>query len=282
MNVKIIADSTCDLNNAIIQQYDIDIIPLHVILGDNIYKDKVEMTPEKVIEWSNTSGKTPKTSAPSVEEYQEVFQPYVDAGRSIVCLTISSEMSATYQSATLAAKEYPDAEIHIVDTRNITMGAGLLVMQAARLAQEGRSAWEVVEEIMQLIPKVHSSFFIDTMTFLARGGRCSALAAFGANALKIKPQIIAKDGKMTPGEKFRGSTLRVCEKYCHTVLDDIHNIDPERVIIGYTPMDMTVLEKAYEAVKSKGYFKDIMVMEAGCVITSHGGPSALGIFYIEK
>ena len=282
MTVKIIADSTCDLTTELIKKYDIDIIPLHVILDDETFKDGVDIRAKDVIDWSNKSGSTPKTSAPSIEAFQKMFKRYAEDNRDIIMITISSEFSGTMQSAKIAAEEFNNINIHIIDSRNLSTGIAHSVLIAAEMAQNGLSAEEIKVKLEQIIPKVRASFFIDTLTFLYRGGRCTALQAFGANSLKLKPQILVENGKMKTGVKFRGSTEKVCEHYVEAVLKDIDRIDPKRVFITHSPTDTKIVEIAYNLVKSKNYFKEILVTEAGCVITSHCGASTLGVLYIEK
>lgn len=282
MAVKIIADSTCDLTNELIKKYDIDIIPLHVILGNEAFKDGVDIKAEEVIEWSDKTGSTPKTSAPSVEAFQKIFNKYADEKRDIVLITISGDFSGTLQSAQIAKESIEGVDIRIVDSRNLSSGIGHLVLIAAELSMSGASAAEIESRLIETAPKVRASFFIDTLTFLYRGGRCSALQAFGANSLKIKPQIVVEDGKMKTGAKFRGSTMKVCQNYADNVLENLDKIDPKRVFITHSPTDTKIVELAYDIVKSKNYFEEILITEAGCVITSHCGKSTLGILYIEK
>lgn len=282
MKTKIIADSTCDLPQAIIDTFDIEIIPLYVILDDKAYKDKLEMTPEEVIAWSDREGKTPKTSAASVEDIKHTMQPYVDEGREIVFVTISSGFSSTYGNANLAVEEFEGVKIRVVDSKNLSTGFGLVVHEAAEMAAEGKGADEIADHLDTIIPKVRASFFVDKLTFLYRGGRCSALAAFGANALKLKPQIKVENGLMGTGDKYRGSTMRVCKKYCEAVLEDIERIEPKRVYITYSPSDREIVDAALEVVRSKGYFGEVLESSAGCVITSHCGYNTLGVLYIEK
>ncbi|MBN2878836.1 MAG: DegV family protein [Clostridia bacterium] len=282
MAVKIVADSTCDITGELARKYDIDIIPLHVILNTETFKDGVDIKSEDVIAWSNKNNSTPKTAAPSIEAFQKVFQKYSDEKRDIVLITISSEFSGTMQSAQVAKADYKDIDIRIVDSRNLSTGIGHLVLIAAELSEKGLSAAQIESQLLDIIPKVRASFFIDTLTFLYRGGRCSALQAFGANSLKIKPQIIVEDGKMKTGSKFRGPTEKVCRHYADFVLEDLEKIDPKRVFITHSPTDTKIVDIAYEIVKSKNYFDEILITEAGCVVTSHCGASTLGILYIEK
>lgn len=282
MAVKIIADSTCDLTNELIKKYDIDIIPLHVILDDATFRDGVDIKAKDIIDWSNKTGSTPKTSAPSVEAFQKLYKKYSDAKRDIVMITISSELSGTMQSAQIAKEGFDDIDIRIIDSKNLSSGIGHIVLIAAELASEGKGAEEIEAELNKIIPKVRASFFIDTLTFLYRGGRCSALQAFGANSLKLKPQIVVADGKMKTGSKFRGSTMKVCESYANAVLKDIDKIDAKRVFITHSPTDTDIVKLAKEIIAEKDYFDEVLTTQAGCVVTSHCGASTLGILYIEK
>lgn len=282
MNVKIIADSTCDLTPELIASHAIDIIPLHVVLGEKTYADGVDITSEEVIAWSNAHKATPKTAAPNAQVFVKAFQPYVEAGQPVLCLTIGSGFSATHQSALLAADAFPDAEIVVFDTQNLSSGGGHLVLIAAEMAQAGQSLAEITARLEELRPKVRASFFVDTMTFLYRGGRCSAIAAVSATALKIKPQIMVTDGQMVVGRKFRGSTLKVCKSYCEAVLKDIERIDPRRVFITVSPSSPALVEAAREIVAGLQYFEEILITHAGSVITSHCGENTLGVLFVEK
>ena len=282
MTVKIIADSTCDLTPELLDQFDIDIVPLHVILGEETFQDGVNLSAGEVIDWSNKTNTTPKTAAPSTRAFMDAFKPYVEQERQIVCITIGSEFSATNQSANLAAQEFEDAAIAVVDSMNLSSGGGHLVMIAAEMAKQGSSAAEIVEKLEEARPKVRASFFVDRMTFLHRGGRCSAIAAFSANTLQIKPQILVSDGKMLVGRKFRGSTLRVCKSYCQAVLKDIESIDPKRVFITVSPAVPELVETARQYVEGLNYFDEVIITHAGSVITSHCGENTLGVLYIEK
>lgn len=282
MAVKIIADSTCDLTQELIKKYEIDIIPLHVILDDKAFKDGVDIKAKDVIEWSNKNNSTPKTAAPSIEAFQKLYKKYSDANTDIVVITISSELSGTMQSATIAKEEFDNIDIRIVDSRNLSSGIGHIVLIASELAKEGKSAKEIENELKEIIPKVRASFFIDTLTFLYRGGRCSALQAFGANSLKLKPQIIVADGKMKTGSKFRGSTIKVCENYVKEVLKNLEKIDSKRVFITHSPTDTDIVSLANKLVTELDYFDEVLTTEAGCVVTSHCGASTLGVLYIEK
>lgn len=282
MQVKIIADSTCDLPQDIIDSLGIETVPLYVIMDEKNYLDGIEMTPDKLIEWSNKTKKTPQTSAPSVIDYTEIFKPYADKKQDVVFVSVSSELSATCQNAYFAANTFEKANIKVVDGKNVTMGTGYVVIKAAQLANEGKSADEIVSELDEFIPKVRSSFIFDNLEFLKRGGRCSAAKALAASAFKIRPRIDVIDGIMEPVEKFRGSLEKVVKKFCDSVLDNLEKIDPEICFVGKTKDDYGLLDLIYEEVKKRGHFKNIYRANAGCIITSHSGANAFAIVYADK
>ena len=282
MNVKIIADSTCDLPQALIDELGIDIVPLYVIMDDISYKDGLDMTPLKLIEWSDKTKQTPKTSAPTIEDYTKIFQPYADKKQDVVFISVSSLLSATCQNAHFAANTMEKGNFKVIDGKNVTMGTACLVLKAAQLSKEGKSADEIADFMEIYILKVKASFVFDNLEFLKRGGRCSVAKAFSASALKIRPRINVIDGEMLPGEKFRGSLEKVVKKFCDSKLKDLENIDPEFIFIGKTKDDHGLLDVIYEEVEKKNYFKNIYRAETGCIITSHSGPNAFAIVYVEK
>ena len=277
MQVKIITDSTCDLPQDIIEELDIDIVPLYVIMDDVSYKDGLEMTPEKLIEWSDETKKTPMTSAPSVEDYIKAFRPYVEKKRDVVFISISSELSATCQNAHFAVNSLEKGNIKVIDSRNVSIGTGFLVMEAAKLARQGKSSDEIVTKLEKSIPKIQSSFIFDNLEFLKRGGRCSAAKSLAASALKIRPRIDATEGNLIPVDKFRGSLPKSVKKFCESVFLNIKGINPELCIIGITKDEHGLLEEIRGEIESKGYFKEILTANAGCIITSHSGPNTYGI-----
>ena len=282
MQVKIIADSTCDLPSEIIKELDVDIVPLYVIMDDVSYIDGVEMTPDKLIEWSDKTKSTPKTSAPSVDDYIKYFKPYVDKKQDIVFVSVSSALSATCQNAFFAANTFDKGNIKVVDGKNVTMGTGYIVMRAAHLAKQGMDADEIVQELEKLVPKVKSSFVFDNLEFLKRGGRCSAAKALAASAFKIRPRIDAIDGNLVPVDKFRGSLEKSVKKFCESVLGDIEGADPEICFVGKTSDSHGLQDVIYKEVEKKGYFKRIIKANAGCIITSHSGANAFAIIYAKK
>ncbi|MBQ7848316.1 MAG: DegV family protein, partial [Clostridia bacterium] len=198
--VKIISDSTCDLSPELIARYDIDIIPLHIILGEQDFEDGRGVTPDEIYRWSDLHRQSPKTAACSLEDAMAAFEPYVSAGREIICFSISSSMSSTFNVLRMAAEHLDAAHlVKVIDSMNLSTGVGLQVIEAAEMAQAGKSAAEIAAHIERIRPLVRASFVVDTLSYLHRGGRCSGLAAMMGGALKLHPRIAVAEGKMSPG-----------------------------------------------------------------------------------
>ncbi len=281
MKVKIISDSTCDLSKELIKKYDISIVPLHVVMNDKTMRDGLEVTPEDIYEYVDKNGKLPSTSAVNIGDYIEIFKYWREQGYEIVHFDISSEFSSTYRNACMAAQEV--GGVYVVDSRNLSTGQGLVVMHGAEMAQSGKSAKEIFEECTALTSKIEASFVVDSIDYLYKGGRCSALAAFGANLLKLKPCIEVKDGKMIPGKKYRGNISRVMLSYVEERLKGRDDIDKSRIFITHTKCS----DEDVEAVRQKVLeicpdFKEILETTAGCTVTTHCGPNTLGILFIRK
>ena len=242
--VKIIADSTCDLSPELIERYHIRIVPLHIIMDDVSYDDGFNMTPEKIYEWSNRTRSTPKTSAPNQEEIEKVLKEEAGAHDEIICFTISSEMSSTAQVFHLVAEELGlEDRVFVIDSRSLSTGNGLLVIKAAEMAIAGSDGRTITAEITKLIPRVRASFVVDTLTFLYRGGRCSAVAAMAGSALKFHPIIKVTDGKMLPGKKLRGDIDKCFELYIHSLREEMASADDSRVFITHSGMDDATIEQ---------------------------------------
>lgn len=280
--VKIIADSTCDLSDELLEKYDIAVIPLHILLGERECEDGVDVTPDEIYGWSDDNATTPKTSAPSMERAMEVMKPYLDQGRKLICFSISSEMSTSGNVMRLAAEELDaEDEVTIIDSANLSTGIGLLVIEAAVMAKEGKSAAEIEEEILKLRPLVRASFVVDTLTYLHRGGRCSGLAAMAGGALKLHPRIVVEDGKMQPGKKYRGKMPKVLLSYVQEMEEHLKHAKKERVFITHSGCPEETIESVREYLEKLDVFDEILVTRAGGVISSHCGPGTLGVLFIE-
>ena len=280
---KIICDSTCDLSKDLLEKYDISILPLHILLGNEEYSDGVNLQPEEIYKWADAHKTTPKTSAPSIEEAVKLFEPYVKSGGELVCFSISSEMSASANVMRLAAQELgAEDQISVIDSRNLSTGIGLLAVQAAIRVQKGMAAKEIVKDIETLKPKVRASFVVDTLTYLYRGGRCSGLAALAGSALKLHPMIEVTGGTMIPGKKYRGTIDRVILHYANDLESQLRQAMPDRVFITHSGCDAGIVKQVYDYLEGLHYFDEILETRAGGVISSHCGPGTLGVLFISK
>ena len=212
--VKIISDSTCDLSPELIAKYDIDILPLHILLGEDEYEDGRNITPQQIYDWSDAHKTTPKTSAPSLAEAIDLFRPYIEEKREIVCFSISGSMSTSGNVMRLAAEELEASDlVTVVDSANLSTGIGLLVIEAAIMAEKGQSAAEIAATIESLKPNVRASFVVDTLTYLYRGGRCNAVSAMAGGVLRLHPKIVVENGAMDASKKYRGKINSVIMSY---------------------------------------------------------------------
>ena len=281
--VKIISDSTCDLSPELLARYEIDILPLHILLGDQEFEDGKNITPDQIYAWSDANKTTPKTSAPAMADAIELFRPYVTAGREIVCFSISSSMSASGNVMRLAAEELgASGQITVIDSANLSTGIGLLVVEAAIMAKKNRTASEIVSEIEKLKPNVRASFVVDTLTYLYRGGRCNAVAAMAGGVLKLHPKIVVEDGAMNASKKYRGKIASVILSYVKDMEKDLKNARQERVFITHSGCDREIVETVRTYLKNLGIFEEILETRAGGVVSSHCGPGTLGVLYISK
>lgn len=283
MSVKIIADSTCDLSEELLKKYHISILPLHIVLGENEYKDGFEISPEEIYQWSDANKEAPKTSAASIADAIDIYKTSLEHYDEIVCFSISGQMSTTVNVMRMAAEEL-DAEerIHIIDSENLSTGSGLLVIESAIMAAEGKSAKEIVEKIEHLKPLVRSSFIVDTLTYLHRGGRCSGVAALAGGALKLHPKIVVENGGMKPDKKYRGKMNSAILSYVKDLEPQLKNAKVDRVFITHSGCDAELIQTIYQSLEDLNYFKEILITRAGGVISSHCGPGTLGVLFIEN
>lgn len=283
MSVKVISDSTCDLSPELIEKYDIHIMPLHILLGEKEYEDGTTITPDEIYAWSDANKLPPKTSALGLDRAMPVFSSYLEQGRDIVCFSISEQMSTTANVMRMAAEELNAADrIYVIDSKNLSTGVGLQVIEAAILARAGKSATEIVAYIEAIRPFVRASFVVDTLTYLHRGGRCSGVAAFAGSALRLHPKISVVDGKMLPGKKYCGNISRVIMSYAKEMEADLKNAKADRVFITHSGCSEETIREVYAYLESLNHFSEILVTRAGGVISSHCGPNTLGVLFIAK
>ncbi len=281
--IRIISDSTCDLSKELIEKYNIAILPLHIHLGEDEYQDGLTITPDEIYKWSDANDTTPKTAAVSIGEAVDMFEPYVKNGDELIVFSISQGMSATCSVLRLAAAELEaEDSIHVIDSANLSTGIGLLVIEAATMVQEGKSAKEIVAKIEELKPLVSASFVVDTLTYLHRGGRCSGVAALAGGMLKLHPKIMVENGKMDANKKYRGKMNMVIKSYVKDMEEDLKNAKKDRVFITHSGCEDSIIEEVREYLNSLNVFDEILITRAGSVISSHCGPGTLGVLFIKN
>lgn len=278
--VKIISDSTTDLGNELIEKHNIQILPLNVLLGEKNYKDGVDITPEEIYEYHDKNGVLPKTAALNIADFENIFADASADGSDVVCFTISSKMSATFNNARIAAENFNN--VYAIDTCNLSTGGGLLVLEACKMAQEGKSGAEIKETCDELAKYIDASFVIDSLEYLHKGGRCSAVAAFGANLLKLKPLIQVSDGVMGVAKKYRGKFDTVLLEYTADKLANVDDIDTENVFITHAGVDDEYVESVKQKVLELIPFKNVYITRASATISSHCGRNTLGVLFKRK
>lgn len=278
--VIITCDSTCDMTKAQLEEYGVKTIPLYIRVQDNEYRDGVDITSDVMFEKIKECGQMPKTAAVSMQDYLDFWKPFKDEGYEIVHLTISSEMSVCFQNCRMAAEEM--GGVYAVDSHNLSTGIGLLVIAAANLAKEGKSGKEIYDILMEKREKLNVSFVLDTVDYLAKGGRCSAVTAFAAGLLRLRICIEVKDGKMDVCKKYRGKMSVVLTDYVRDRLNENVDADLDYIYITDSGVTDEIRQKVKETVLEMRPFSKVLFSTAGCTVSSHCGPGTLGILFFEK
>ena len=280
MRVKIISDSTCDLSPELLERYDIAITPLCVIKDGKEFHDGVDITPADIFAHVDGGRDLCSTAAVSQFEYTEMFTRYAKDCDAVVQINIGSNFSCCYQNACLAAQDFDN--VYVVDSGNLSSGQGLLVVAAAKLAEQGLSGAEIAERMRALVPKVEASFLIERLDYMRKGGRCSAVAALGANLRNLKPCIEVREGKMGVCKKYRGSFEKCIRQYVKDRLDGRADIAPDLAFITHPACQKNVVDAAMEEAARYGSFDEVVETHAGCTVSCHCGPNTLGILFVRK
>ena len=278
--IKLTADSTCDLG-ASIAAHDIGIMPLSVILGGTPHFDGVDIVPQDIFDYVEKTGQLPKTAAPSAGDYEDFFRPFVEAGDTVIHFNISAKASSACAYAQEGAKAFP-GKVFVVDSKALSTGQGLLILKAADLRDAGVSAQEIVDRVNALRPFVNTSFVPDRLDYLYKGGRCSRMAFYGANLLKIHPLIEMQDGQLVAGKKYRGSMVKCIEQYVDDLAKQYPKYEKKRCFITNSMADEEVVEAARRKVAENFAFDEVLETVAGSVITGHCGRNTLGVLFIAE
>ena len=280
MNYKITADSTCDLPPALLEREQISLLPLYVHMADQTLRDGVDVAPDDIYAHVAQGGGLPSTAAVNLADYVQKFSALSRKHDFVVHVCISQDFSSCFQNACLAAAEYPN--VYVVDSRNLSAGHGLVVLEAARCAKEGMPPEQLVRHLKELTGRIGASFVLSQLEYLKKGGRCSSVAALGANLLKLRPCIEVQDGKMQVGKKYRGSFETCIRAYLTERLAGREGIDLRRVIIAHSGLPEETLALAKSLVLELQGFEEVIVTRAGCTISCHCGPGSLGIFFVQR
>ena len=280
MKIIISSDSTCDLSPELVQEYNVNIVPLYVNKEGQFYKDGLEITPLDIFRHVSSGGGVCSTAAVNVEEYIEIFTALRQQADAVIHFTISSDMSSCFQNASLAASEL--SEVYVIDAENLSTGIGQLVIEAAIMAREGMTAKDIAGRLNVMKKKLDVSFVLDTLEYLYKGGRCSGVAALGANLLSLKPCIEVVDGKMRVGKKYRGNLEKCVEKYIRDRLSDVDSLDLRRIFITHSNMDQAIVDRFQKVVEDCAPFEEILQTKAGCTISCHCGPNCIGVLFFRK
>ena len=281
--IRIVADSTCDLTKELVEKYDIQIVPLHIVLGEKEYLDGVDISPDDIYAWVEKNEETPQTAAVGFEEVYESVKQIVDMDDEMIVFTISGKMSTTINVFRLVAEELDiENKVSIIDTGNLSTGISLMILKAATMAKEGKSRSEICLEIEGVKDKVQSSFVVDTLTYLHKGGRCSSVAALAGGLLNLHPKIVVTNGSMSANKKYRGKIEKAIIEYVKDMEDELKVADSERIFITHSGCEQEIIDKVYSYLKGLNHFDEILITRAGGVISSHCGPGTLGVLYLKK
>jgi DegV family protein with EDD domain len=282
MGIVLCADSTCDLSDELRREFDVHCYPFHVILDGKQYGDGYDLQPDQIYDVYREKKVLPKTAAINMDEYAAFFKQFTDRGDEVIYINIGSGLSSTHQNCRLAAEETEG--VYAIDSCNLSTGTGLLVLEAAKRIRAGLPAAQIAQEVQALTSRCHASFVIDTLEFLYKGGRCSALAMLGANVLQLKPciEVDNTSGAMHVGKKYRGSLDKALAQYVKDHLEGRDDLDLEKVFITHSGISQERIDMVKGLVEQYAHFEHIYVTRAGCTISSHCGPNTLGVLFMTR
>lgn len=283
MRIKISSDSTCDLSPELISANQIDLISLSIIKDGKPYKDGIDITPADIYAHVDAGGDLCSTTAVNVLEYKTFFTAFMEEYDALIHINLGSSFSSCYQNACIAAEDFDN--IFVIDSKNLSTGQGHIVLEACRLASKCSTIDDVrrtVNELNELTDRVEASFLLDRLDYMVKGGRCSAVAALGANLLKLKPCIEVKNGSMHVCKKYRGSYDKCLSAYVKDRLHQRDDIIRRRLFITYTSIHKNELDAVVSAVNECAKFDEVYETTAGCTVSCHCGPETLGVLFIRS
>lgn len=278
--IKVTTDSTCDLPKRLLEQYDITVFPLGIVKAGKLYHDGVDIRTADIAAHVDAGGEITTTNAVNLADYEDAFRAFSEKYDAVIHLNIGSGFSCCHQNAKLAAEEAP--EVYVVDTGNLTVGHGMMVLAAAEAARAGRSVTEILDLLDGMIPRLETSFVLDRLDYMKKGGRCSAVTALGANLLKLHPCVDVIDGKMSVTRKYRGSIAKVVADYVRDRVQGRTDLDFSRVFLVDTCPGDELASIARDILREDGRFGEIIEAKVGCTIFCHCGPGTLGLILLRK
>ena len=278
MSIRITSDSTCDLNH-LIEERNIGIMSLQVNLGSDAFRDGVDITPQQIFDFVAKTGTLPKTAAPSIGEYEEFFQKELQGHDELIHINISSKSSGSHNFAKQAAESF-NGKVHVIDSKALSSGQGLLVLKACDLRDEGKSAKEIVKSLEELRERINTSFVPDNLDYLHKGGRVSGMVKTVAGMFKIHPQILMDDGQLVPGKKYKGKMSVLIKQYVDDLKEKYPLYDKSRCFVTHSSADRELVEAAKAKVQETFDFDEVIETVAGSIITSHCGKGTLGVLFV--
>lgn len=281
MKIKITTDSASDLTKEIYEKYNISVEPLTILKDGQPHKDGVDITIYDIFDHVANGGNLCTTSALNIADFLRLFSPYVEEYDAVLHVSIGSGFSSSYQNACVAAQEF--SNVYVVDSQNLSSGEGLVLLRAAELAQEGKlSAEEIIADLNDLIPRIDTSFLLDRLDYMVKGGRCSAVTAMGATLLHLHPCLEVSEGKLRVARKYRGSLKKSLLNYVKDRLENTEGIELERCFVTHSGVEEEISREVKNAVAECQPFRSIIETVAGGTITCHCGNNTLGILYVHS
>lgn len=280
MKIKVVADSACDLPQELMKRYDISLIPLRIRMGEKEYLDGVEVAPQDIFDHVDGGGDLCGTVAINPETYVQSFRKYVSDYDAVVCVNIGSGFSSCCQNAQVAAQDF--SNVHVVDSRGLSSGEGLIALEAARLAEAGLTPEEICARLERDRERVSSSFLLDRLDYMKKGGRCNAVTALGANLLQLKPCIRVREGRMEVGKKYRGTMEKAMVDYVTDLLAQCETPRMGEVIVVHPPARASAVQAAKDALERSGRVARIWEADCSCTIACHCGPNTIGVMFLPE
>ena len=278
MKIRITSDSTCDLN-ALVETRNVGIVPLQVNLGDKVYRDGVDITPQDIFDYVAATKILPKTAAPSIGDYEEFFKKELEGYDALIHINISTKSSGSHGFAKLAAESFGD-KVRVIDSKSLSSGQGLLVLKACDLRDEGKSADEIENALLEIRERINTSFVPDTLDYLHKGGRVSGMVKTVAGMFKIHPLIYMENGQLVPGKKYKGKMSVLIKQYVEDLKAQYPDYDKSRCFVTHSSADPELVEAAKEQVRALFDFDEVLESVAGSIVTSHCGQGTLGVLFV--